>query len=151
MVVAVWEDFLEGLVLNWILEVSWKEGHSRQVAGGTMERNKELTFSQDSFSMSSGVLWFQGLSCRGHCRASLSWATQLTRHLAPQDHLVGEQSAGFVPGSSTITQPLPGAHLSQTALFNLGHLRNSGGNHSCLARRAEDSGRCGRVSGKGPG
>lgn len=28
--VTIWEGFLEELVLHWILEVSWKEGHSRQ-------------------------------------------------------------------------------------------------------------------------
>lgn len=33
MVVAVWEDFLEGLVFDGILQVSWKGRHSRQVAG----------------------------------------------------------------------------------------------------------------------
>lgn len=40
MVVAVWEDFLEELVLDWILEISWKGGHSRHVAGGAGEGEK---------------------------------------------------------------------------------------------------------------
>lgn len=46
MVVAVWADFLEELVLNGILEVSWQEGHSRQVAGGVVKRNNGVTYSQ---------------------------------------------------------------------------------------------------------
>lgn len=51
MAVAVWEGFLEKLVLDWTCRSAGKKGHSRQVAGGGCEGDPEV----------SGFLWSAGI------------------------------------------------------------------------------------------
>lgn len=86
----------------------------------------------------------------GRCRASWPWATQLVHLLAPQHRLVGEQSAGFAPGPGTITQHMPGAHLSQAVVLNLGPPEEEWWKPQLFSPEAEDPGRYGRWLWEGP-
>lgn len=59
-VVAVWEDFLEELMLDGILQVSWKGGHSRQVTRGAGEGGQGCQWEPLVKSISAQVVGSSG-------------------------------------------------------------------------------------------
>lgn len=116
MVVAVWEGFLEKLVLDWTLEVIWKDGTfrvggRRWVRGGPRRRALQRELDPESTQAS------------GHHAESL--ASPSPRVIYSESNLLA------LPKLSTVTQPIPGTRQSHTGPINFGeHLRNSSGNYT---------------------